>query len=205
MTGSKVTWRLAARLRHHASVDNLAPGKATRWLAALLSAALLVACGGPAAADPAVVSIEHAGFRLTVPEGWSVEPTNNIEGQLQTVAFLSNLPLDLTCSGSGAERHCREPQALAEGSMLVTWLAAFCAGITCTPPVGQPLLVGGREASLVSGSTVCASLEPTEDETHFVAVTPQRLDAIVVCKRDAPDSADGALRDLLEHVSWQTP
>ena len=89
--------------------------------------------------------------------------------------------------------------------MLVTWFAAFCAGSACTPPVGQPLLVGGREASLVSGSTVCASLEPTEDETYFVAVTPQRLDAIVVCQRDAPEAADGALRDMLEHVDWRTP
>jgi hypothetical protein len=174
-------------------------------LASILAAALLAACGGSAATDPAVVSIDHAGFRLTVPEGWSAEPTNNIEGQLQTVAYLSNLPLRLRCSGSGAERHCREPKALAEGSLLVTWLAAFCAGSSCTPPVGQPLLVGGREASLVSGSTVCASLEPTEDETYFVAVTPQRLDAIVVCKRDAPETADGALRDMLEHVDWRTP
>jgi len=175
------------------------------WLASVLAAAVLVGCGGPAGPAPDVLSIEHAGFQLTVPEGWSAEPANNIEGQLQTVAFLSNLPLDLECTGTGAQRHCREPQELAEGSMLVTWLAAFCAGSSCTPPVGQPLLVGGREASLVSGSTVCASLEPTDDETYFVAVTPQRLDAIVVCKRDAPESADGALRDMLEHVDWRTP
>ena len=175
------------------------------WLASVLTAALLIGCGGPTASQATVLAIEHAGFRLTIPDGWSAQPANNLEGQLQIVAFLSNLPLDLQCTGTGAEQHCREPQELAEGSLIVTWFAAFCAGSSCTPPPGQPLLVGGREASLVSGSMVCAELEPTDEETYFVAVSPQRLDAIVVCKRDAPESADGALHDLLEHVDWQTP
>ena len=152
-----------------------------------------------------MLSIEHAGFRLTMPDGWSAEPVNNVEGQLQTVAYLSNVPLDLECTGSGSARHCREPQELAEGSLLVTWLAAFCAGSSCVPPPGQPILVGGREASLVHGSVVCAELEPTDEETYFVAVTPQRLDAIVVCKHDAPAEAEATLRDMLEHVDWRTP
>ena len=174
-------------------------------LASVLVAALLIGCGGSGGSAPELLRIEHAGFRLTLPDGWSAEPVNNIEGQLQTVAFLSNLPLDLECNGTGADRHCREPQELTEGSLLVTWLAAFCAGSSCVPPPGQPILIGGREASLVSGSAVCAELEPTAEQTYFVAVTPQRLDAIVVCKRDAPESADTALRDMLEHVDWRTP
>lgn len=194
----------AARHRDGALIARIS-ARRSAWLASFLATVLLIGCGGPTASQATVLTIEHAGFRLTVPDGWSAQPANNLEGQLQTVAFLSNLPLDLQCTGTGAEQHCREPQELVEGSLLVTWLAAFCAGTSCTPPPGQPLLVGGREASLVRGSTVCAELEPTDEQTYFVAVSPQRLDAIVVCKRDAPESADRALRDMLEHVDWQTP
>jgi hypothetical protein len=170
-----------------------------------MAAMVLAGCGGSQGSEPAQLAIDHAGLQLTVPDGWSAEATNNIQGQLQTVAFLSNLPLGLKCSGEGAARHCRVPQKLKAGSMLVTWLAAFCAGTSCTPPTGEPFLVGGREASLVSESTFCEPLEPTDDETFFVAVTPQRLDAIVVCERDAPDAAGAALRQMLEHVEWRTP
>jgi hypothetical protein len=169
-----------------------------------LAVILLAACGAPTdEPEPTILTVEHAGFRLTVPDGWSAEPTNNIAGQLQTVAFLSNLPLDLKCRGLGTTRECREPRSLEEGSLLVTWLASFC--VSCSPPTGQPFLVGSREASLVSDSTLCQGLEPTDEETYFVVVTPQRLDAIVVCKRDAPDTADAALRAMLEHVEWSTP
>jgi hypothetical protein len=170
---------------------------------AAMAAVLLAACGGEQASEPPKLAVDYAGFRLTVPDGWSAEATNNSEGQLQTVAFLSNLPLELRCTGEGASRHCREPTSLAEGSLLVTWLAGFCPA--CRPPVGEPIVVGGREASLVDGSTICEPLEPTDDETYFVAVTPQRLDAIVVCKHDPPAEADAALRDMLEHVEWSTP
>jgi hypothetical protein len=172
----------------------------------LASAALLGACGGPPAEEATTtLTVEHAGFRLTVPDGWSAEATNNVEGPLQIVAYLSSLPLELECTGEGMTRHCRTPSSLADGSLLVTWLATFCAGSSCTPPAGQPILVGGREASLVSDAVVCERFKPTEAETYFVAVTPQRLDAIAVCKRDAPDSADAALRDMLEHIDWLAP
>ena len=174
-----------------------------RWALALVTAVMLAACGGAEASDPALLAVDYAGFKVRVPDGWSAEATNNSEGQLQTVAFISNLPLDLRCRGEGASRHCREPVVLAEGSLLVTWLAGFCP--TCILPDGDAIVVGGREASLVDGSTICAPLEPTDDETYFVAVTPQRLDAIIVCKRDAPAEADAALRDMLEHVEWSTP
>ncbi len=175
-----------------------------RPAAALAISVMLAACGGsPAASDPAVLAVDHAGFQLRVPDGWTAESTNNSEGQLQTVAFISNTPLELRCNGEGASRQCREPRSLKEGMLLVTWLAAFCPG--CTPPAGEPIVVGGREASLVAGSTICGPLEPTDDETYFVAVTPQRLDAIVVCKRNAPADADAELREMLEHVEWRTP
>jgi hypothetical protein len=174
-----------------------------RWALATMAAMMLGACGGPQASDPAMLSVDYAGFRLRVPDGWSAEATNNSEGQLQTVAFISNLPLDLRCRGQAAKRSCSRPTSLEEGSLLITWLAGFCPA--CSPPPGEPIVVGGREASLVDGSTICEPLEPTDDETYFVVVTPQRLDAIVVCKRDAPAEADATLRDMLEHVEWRTP
>jgi hypothetical protein len=176
-------------------------------LAALvLVATLVAACGATNSENqPTVLTVDHAGFQLTVPDGWSAQAANNIVGPLQTVAFLSSVDLDMKCTGSGTGRHCRVPRAIDDGSMLVTWLAAFCAGTSCTPPAGQPILVGGREASLVNDTDLCQPLEPTKEETFFVAVSPQRLDAIVVCERDAPAAAETALREMLEHVEWRTP
>ena len=159
------------------------------------------------AADPAESSrLDQAGFRLTVPAGWSAEPANSIEGQLQT----RRLPLELAAQpamhrAAAPNVTAESRSALADGSMLVTWLAAFCAGPPATPPVGQPLLVGGREASSSAGSTVCAPLEPTEDEPTSWRSRPQRLDVIVVCQRDAPESVVAQLRSVLERVDWRTP
>jgi hypothetical protein len=169
-------------------------------------AALVGGCNaGNSGTEATVLTIDHAGFRLTVPDGWSAQATNNVEGPLQTVAFLSSVPLEIKCSGSGTSRHCREPRTIADGSLLVTWLAAYCAGTSCVPPPGQPLLIGGREASLVSDAQFCELYKPTKAEIYFVAVSPQRLDAVVVCEHDAPEAAEAALRQMLEHIEWRTP
>jgi hypothetical protein len=166
---------------------------------------VLAGCGGAQLTGAAVLAVEHAGFRVPLPDGWYAETTNEAAGQLRVVAFLSNEPLGVDCTGSGEARRCSHPATLGEGGVLAWWFAAFCAGVDCTPPEGDALLVGGREASRRAGSTVCNRLDATSGETYVVAVSPQRLDAIMVCERDAPASAREELADLLEHVDWRTP
>jgi hypothetical protein len=166
---------------------------------------LLAGCAGRDATGVAVLPVDHAGFRLPLPEDWYGETTNDVAGQLRVVAFISNTPLEIDCVGSGAARLCSQPATLAEGSLLIWWLAAFCAGVHCTPPEGDALLVGGREASRLAGASVCNDLHATSSETYIVAVSPQRLDAIMVCQRNAPASATAKLADMLEHVDWRTP
>jgi hypothetical protein len=168
-------------------------------------AMLLAGCGGARVTGGTVLVVEQAGFRVPLPDGWFAETTNDAAGQLRVVAFLSNEPLALECTGAGAARRCSHPAMLAEGSVLAWWFAASCAGTDCTPPEGEPLLVGGREASRISGSAICDDLDATSGETYVVAVSPQRLDAIVVCGRNAPPSALDELADTLEHVDWRTP
>jgi hypothetical protein len=166
---------------------------------------LLAGCGGPRVSGVAVLAVEQAGFRVPLPHGWYAETTNDAVGQLRVVAFLSNEPLGLDCTGVGAARRCSHPTTLAEGSLVAWWFAASCAGIDCTPPEGEPMLVGGREASRISGSAICDGLDATLGETYVVAVSPQRLDAIMACGRNAPGSALDELADILEHVDWRTP
>jgi hypothetical protein len=173
--------------------------------AIVLAVLLLAGCGATRVTGRAPLAVEHAGFAVQVPDGWFAEATNDAAGQVQVVAILSNEPLGVDCIGVGAARHCSQPAALAEGGLLVWWFAAFCAGVDCTPPAGDPLLVGGREASRLTGSAICDSLEATSGETYIVAVSPQRLDAIMVCQRNASESARDELAGLLEHVDWRTP
>jgi hypothetical protein len=177
---------------------------ALKMPAAALAMVVLAGCGG-AQGTGAVLAVEHAGFRVPVPDGWYAETTNDPVGQLRVVAFLSNEPMAVDCTGSGAARHCSHPATVVEGGLLAWWFAGTCAGVDCTPPEGDAVLVGGRAASRISGSAICEDLDATSGETYVVAVSPQRLDAIMVCQRGAPASAREQLTDMLEHVDWRTP
>jgi hypothetical protein len=167
--------------------------------------AMLPACGVSHVTDGAMLAVEHAGFRVPLPDGWYAETTRDAAGQVRVAAFLSNEPLAVDCTGAGVARHCSQPATLADGGLLVWWLAASCAGVDCTPPEGEALLVGGREASRIAGAAICEELGATSAETYVVAVSPQRLDAILVCQRNAPASAREELAAMLEHVDWRTP
>jgi hypothetical protein len=199
----RTPWRQAYRWPHSV-VDR---GSSRVRIGPALAAALVVlsGCFGPELSGAEVVTVEPAGFRLPLPQGWYAETTNDVAGQLRVAAFISNQPLGIDCLGSGTERHCTQPATLAEGGLLIWWLATFCAGVDCRPPTGDALLVGGREASRISGAPVCNDLEITSSETYIVAVSPQRLDAIMVCQRNAPASDRDELADMLEHVDWRTP
>jgi hypothetical protein len=95
--------------------------------------------------------------------------------------------------------------ALDEGSLLVWWIMTTCAGATCELPYGERLLVGGREARKIERTHVCDELGATSEVAYVVTVSPQRLDAIVVCDNDAPASVQDELRSMIDSVNWRTP
>jgi hypothetical protein len=170
----------------------------------VIAALLLAACSQPSGN---VLVAEGGGFRVPVPDGWDARATDPGEwADHRTVAILATQSLDPQCALAGSAGDCTTPLAsLAEGELLVWWQSATCAGAGCDPPDGERLPVGGRQASRVGGSHLCDSLGATHEEAYFVTVTPQRLDAIVVCDRRADEATLAQLADLLEHVTWRTP
>ena len=79
-------------------------------------------------------------------------------------------------------------ESLDDGSQLVWWVTTTCAGAACELPDGERLLIGGREARRIEGTGLCDDLCATSEAAYVVAVSPQRLDAIVACDHDAPAS-----------------
>jgi hypothetical protein len=171
---------------------------------ALVVAFMLVGCSQPTGN---VLEVGRAGFRVAVPPGWDARGTDRTEwADGRTVALFASQPLDPQCQTSGSAQTCTAPVAsLIDGGLLVWWLSENCAGAGCEPPDGERLLVGGRPAIRIDGSQLCDRLGATSERAYLVTVTPQRLDAIVVCERNASEATQAQLRDMLEHVSWRTP
>jgi hypothetical protein len=146
------------------------------------------------------------GFRVRVPDGWQALATDSGSWRGgQTIALISNQALDPQCDGPG-ESNCRAPlEALDEGSQLVWWITTTCAGASCELPDGERLLVGGREARRIGDTDLCDSLGATSEVAYVVAVSPQRLDAIVACDKDASTSVQAQLQSLIDSVDWRTP
>ncbi|HEX6654940.1 MAG TPA: hypothetical protein VF153_01885 [Candidatus Limnocylindria bacterium] len=167
---------------------------------ALALATLLTACSQPARN---VLVADRGGFRVALPEGWEGRATDPGEwADRRTVAIVASQPLDPQCDASG----CTAPVAsLDDGAILLWWLSENCAGGGCELPNGDPLLVGGRQATQVGGSHLCDALGATSETAYIVTVTPQRLEAIVVCGRNASDELTARAQDLLEHVGWRVP
>jgi hypothetical protein len=180
------------------------PSLGVRAAAAAALGLLLLGCGPPTAN---VLELDRAGFRVTVPPDWDARGTDRSEwADGRTVALIASQPLEPQCRTSGSAQTCTAPvAALNEGGLLVWWLSENCAGAGCEPPDGERLLVGGRPATRISGSHLCDALGVTSERAYLVTVTPQRLDAIVVCERNASEATQAQLRNLLEHVSWRTP
>jgi hypothetical protein len=172
--------------------------------AALALALILSACSQPSAR---VLDAEAGRFRVAVPNGWDAQATDPADWiEHRTVAILSSQTLDPQCAASSSRGGCSVPvNSLADGSVLVWWLSAICAGAGCDPPEGERVLVGGRQASKVGGSHLCDALGATREQAYFVTVSPQRMDVIVACDRAASEATMAQLQDMLEHVSWRTP
>ena len=152
-----------------------------RWLAAVACLMALVMAGCAATGDGAHgTTLEGDGFRVRVPDGWqalAVDPDDWRGGQ--TIALISTQALDPQCDGPGVS-NCRTPvESLEDGSQLVWWVTTTCAGAACELPDGEPLLIGGREARRIEDTGLCDDLAATAEAAYVVAVSPQRLDAIV--------------------------
>ena len=165
----------------------------------------LTACA-PANEPNGTAAFDGNGFRLRVPDGWqalATDPGSWRGGQ--TIAFISNQALDPQCDGPGVG-NCHAPvEALDAGSQLVWWITTTCAGATCELPDGERLLVGGREARRIGDTDLCEPLGATAEVAYVVAVSPQRLDAIVACDNDADASVQAQLQSLIDSVEWRTP
>jgi hypothetical protein len=175
----------------------------------LAAAICLLLAAVAACAQPNVnagTMFEGDGFRVRVPAGWQAEATDPAAWRGgQTIALMSNQPIDPQCDGPGVT-NCRAPvEALAKGSLVVWWVTTNCAGASCQLPEGERLLIGGREARRIERTGLCDDLAATSETAYVVTVTPQRLDAIVTCGRDAPQSATDQLQALLDSIDWRTP
>jgi hypothetical protein len=170
---------------------------------ALLATVVWLAACTPAPAGD-VLAVDQARFRVTVPDRWDARATNPADwADGHTVALLASQSLDPQC---GQPEGCTAPVAtLNDRALLMWWRSATCAGTGCEPPDGERLLVGGRPASRVEGSHLCDAMAATGEEAYLVAVTPQRVDAVVVCERNAGEGERSAMRAVLESVDWQTP
>ena len=171
---------------------------------------LAAACSVPSASGS--VALEGRGFAASVPSGWEGRATDPAQwADQRTVAIISSQALDPQCGAAGSssaasDGACTTPLlALDDGAVLMWWLSETCAGAACEPPEEDRLLVGGRQASRVHGSSLCAGMGATREEAYLVAVTPQRIDAIVVCDRNATDATRAEALDVLDRIRWRTP
>jgi len=177
-----------------------------RSLAAGACVAAVVAAGCAPTGDGPGTTFDGDGFRVRVPNGWQALATDPHDWRGgQTIALISTQALDPQCDGPGLT-NCRMPVAsLDGGSQLVWWVTTTCAGAACELPDGEPLLIGGREARRIEGTGLCDDLSATSEAAYVVAVSPQRLDAIVACDHDAPTSVQAAVQELIASVDWRTP
>lgn len=180
-----------------------------RWPTALLAAALLLAgcTTTPSPAYQNYLDVPDAGFRLPIPNGWGAAQAGLAQvGGLDLVAYLSNQELQVDCVDPADQSTCFGPVPyLADGALLAWWTTRDCAGTACELPDGERLLVGGREATRQRGTSICSRIGATDEVAYLVQVSPQRIDTILSCDRNAPAAVRQTLLDALAAVDWRTP
>ena len=154
-----------------------------------------------------MLAADEGRFRVAVPDGWQGVATDRTEwADHSTVALLATLPLDPQCAAAAEDTGCTAPVAeLREGAMLLWWHSVNCVGAGCDLPDGERLLIGGRPAVRTGGSHLCDALGATHEEVYLVTVSPQRVDAIVACERNANDAVRQQVSAVLDGVQWRTP
>jgi hypothetical protein len=172
---------------------------------AVLALAMLAACAPPATGS--TLAVADARFSVPIPPGWHALATDRSAwADGTTVALISSGPLEPQCATANPAAGCTSPvAALGDGATLLWWRSRTCAGAPCELPAGERMLVGGRSAVRVEGTHLCDALGATTEVAYLVSVTPQRVDGIVNCERNATDAQRAAVLDLLERVGWHTP
>ena len=172
----------------------------------LLLATLLVACSAPQSSGPQGARFDDEGVRFTAPIGWQVEPSGAAtSGGGHWLVYLATQAVHERC-GVDASGQCLPPlDELKPGGVLIAWYTMNCAGPDCTLPDGQPTRVGGREAAVVAARDACGQIGQTEETQYLVAVSPQRIDTIVICGRNTSESTRRTIHDFLDGVGWRTP
>jgi hypothetical protein len=89
--------------------------------------------------------------------------------------------------------------------VLLLWATSQCAGVACELPRGDRRLISGREAAAAPRTAMCDPIGATNEEVFAVAVTPQRVDWIVICARSPGDEEREAVASILDGVDWRTP
>lgn len=174
---------------------------------AFLGLVVLVGCAGPATLGKGPARWDADGVRFTVPDGWEVRASTMAPlGDARRLFYIATQPLRDDCSGSAGAQICALPiDQLVPGGVLVWWHTTNCAGPACSLPGGDLTQIGGRAAVTVPAADGCAAIGQTAAAGYLVSVSPQRLDAIVVCSRDATAATLAALRAFLDVVEWRTP
>lgn len=171
-----------------------------------MAALALAACAGPGY-DAGGPRWDADGLRFTAPTGWALRSSTaaRTDGSGR-VLYLATQPLRDDCTGEAGAQDCALPlDELEPGGLLLWWHTTSCAGADCSIAEGSLTRVGDREAAVVDPANGCGEIGQTDATAYLVQVSPQRLDAIVVCTRDADDATLAALRGLLAAIDFRTP
>jgi hypothetical protein len=175
-----------------------------RWLLVQSALLILAACSSPPP-NSAGTQWDEQGVRFTAPAGWAVRTGGEELLGATALAFISNQPIQ-DCSGDVDRPSCPPPLSKLEaGGVLIAWYETHCVAAGCDLPAGDQLLVGGRVAVRYAGPGLCDPLVASDEVVVAVTVSPQRVDLIVTCSRDANGSARAAIAALFDSIRWRTP
>ena len=172
---------------------------------ALLLAALLAGCGSTESSGLQGVHFEAEGVRFTAPLGWLVEPAQGASFGGHWLVYVATQEVHDSCTADPSAP-CPPPlEELAAGGVLIGWYTTTCAGPDCTLPDGQPTRIGRREAVRTAGHDACGGIGENEESQYLVAVSPQRIDTIVVCGRSTSEATRATISTFLDAIEWRTP
>lgn len=170
-------------------------------------AIVLSACATPTGSGGGLERWDRDGVRFDVPTGWELlASTAAASGGSRRVLYLATQTMRDDCTTRAYAQTCSLPiDQLKPGGVLIWWHTTICAGSACSLPDGRLTQIGGRAAAAIPPAEGCGVVGQTDASAYLVAVSPQRLDTIVVCSRDADAAQLQALRAFLDAVEWRTP
>jgi hypothetical protein len=176
-----------------------------RWLILEFAVLMLAACSPSPPGASAGTRWDVQGVRFTAPTGWAVRAGGETLPGATALAVISNQPVQ-NCAGEGERASCLPPiTKLQTGGVFIAWYETHCVAAGCDLPAGDQFLVAGRVAVRYPGPGLCDQLLATDEEAVAVTVSPQRVDLIITCTRDADDAARDAVATMFDSIQWRTP